>query len=160
MFQLKSSVPSNVQTLPIPTIDTTKLTGQLSVLQAQGTIDADEVYGEQERALSEFLRLHPMLSLESTSHRTLQLVGDLVEQASIPTRELEVVPKSHDDNFLRPPDTSLGERACCLGERCICVWMAVVWHARAILEAERESFSEEGWLELIHQIIACVYLDA
>jgi len=36
--------------------------GQLAVLQARGTVDADEVYGEQEKALSEFLRLHPMLS--------------------------------------------------------------------------------------------------
>ena len=26
-------------------------------------IDADEAYGEQEKALSEFLKLHPMLSL-------------------------------------------------------------------------------------------------
>ena len=37
--------------------------GQLAVLQQRGTIDADEVYGEQEKALSEFLRLHPMLSV-------------------------------------------------------------------------------------------------
>ena len=51
-------------------------------------------------------------------------MGDLVEKAAIPTRELEVVPKSHDDAYLRPPDLSLGERPCCLGERCICVWMA------------------------------------
>ena len=26
--------------------------------------------------------------------------------------------------FRRPPDINMGERACCLGERCICVWMA------------------------------------
>ena len=51
-------------------------------------------------------------------------MGDLIEKAAIPTRELEVVPKSHDDAHLRPPDPSLGERPCCLGERCICVWMA------------------------------------
>ena len=51
-------------------------------------------------------------------------MGDLIEKAAIPTRELEVVPKSHDDAYLRPPDPSLGERPCCLGERCICVWMA------------------------------------
>ena len=51
-------------------------------------------------------------------------MGDLIDKAAIPTRELEVVPKSHDDAHLRPPDPSLGERPCCLGERCICVWMA------------------------------------
>lgn len=33
------------------------------VLQARAGLDADEAYGEQEKALSEFLRLHPMLSL-------------------------------------------------------------------------------------------------
>ena len=37
--------------------------GNLSLLQTRGEIDADEAYGEQEKALSEFLRLHPMLSL-------------------------------------------------------------------------------------------------
>ena len=33
------------------------------VLHPHGEIDADEAYGEQEKALSEFLKLHPMLSL-------------------------------------------------------------------------------------------------
>lgn len=98
--------------------------GKAEVLQGRATIDTDEQYGEQEKALSEFLRLHPMLSLESTSHRTLQLMADLVGESAIPTRELEAVPKSHDDLMLRAPETSLGERPCSLGERCICVWMA------------------------------------
>jgi hypothetical protein len=71
------------------------------VLQAQAGIDTDEVYGSQEAALSEYIKLHPVLSLESTSYKTLQLVADLVEGTSIPTRELEVVPKSHDDEMLR-----------------------------------------------------------
>ena len=48
----------------------------------------------------------------------------LVESTSIPTREIEMVSKTHDDQYLRPPNTSIGERACCLGDRCICVWMA------------------------------------
>jgi hypothetical protein len=37
--------------------------GQLAVLQKEGTLDVDEVYGEQEKALSDFMRLHPMLSV-------------------------------------------------------------------------------------------------
>ena len=98
--------------------------GQLPMLQAQPGIDADESYGSQEAALSSYLKLHPVLSLESTSCQTLQLVADLVESTSIPTKELEVVPKSHDDAYLRPPNPALGERACCLGDRCICVWLA------------------------------------
>ena len=130
--------------------------GRLAVLQKRGTIDADEIFGEQEQALSEFLRLHPMLSLESTSHRSLQLVADLVDKSSIPTKELEVVPKSHDDGYLRPPNTSLGERPCCLGERCICVWLAR-WRygddtnlafvgAEFLLPSQSDAFLRDGTL--------------
>ena len=98
--------------------------GQLSLLQSRAGIDADESFGSQEYALSSYLKLHPVLSLESTSYHTLQLVANLVESTSIPTREVEVVSKPHDDSFLRPPNTSIGERPCCFGDRCICVWMA------------------------------------
>jgi len=83
-------------------------------------------------------------------------MGDLVDQASIPTKELEVVPKSHDDSYLRPPDTSLGERPCCLGDRCICVWMAR-WRygddtnlafvgTEFLLPSERDAFLADGTL--------------
>ena len=98
--------------------------GQLSLLQSRAGIDADEMFGSQENALSSYLKLHPVLSLESTSFQTLQLVANMVEGTSIPTKELEVVSKSHDDEFLRSPNLSIGERACCLGDRCICVWLA------------------------------------
>jgi len=98
--------------------------GQLSLLQSRAGIDADETFGSQEHALSSYLKLHPVLSLESTSFQTLQLVANLVEGTSIPTKELEVVPKPHDDAYLRPPNLSIGERACCFGDRCICVWLA------------------------------------
>ena len=43
--------------------------GRIALLQTHGEIDADEVYGEQEKALSEFLRLHPMLSLCAATAR-------------------------------------------------------------------------------------------
>jgi len=98
--------------------------GKLPLLQSRAGIDADECYGSQEHALSSYLKLHPVLSLESTSFQTLQLVANLVESTSIPTKELEIVSKSHDDAMMRPPNTSIGERACCLGDRCICVWLA------------------------------------
>jgi len=107
-----------------PTTMECDASGNPPLLQSRAGIDSDEVYGSQEQALSQYLKLHPVLSLESTSCQTLQLVADLVETTSMPTRELEVVPKSHDDQFLRPPNTSIGERGCCLGNRCICVWMA------------------------------------
>ena len=130
--------------------------GRAEILQGRATVDADEQYGEQEKALTEFLRLHPMLSLESTSHSTLQLMADLVGDAAIPTRELEVVPKSHDDDYLRAPEPSLGERPCSLGERCICVWMAR-WRygedtdfafvgAEFLLPSQRAEFLQSGKL--------------
>lgn len=98
--------------------------GHLNLLQSEAGIDADESYGEQERALSSYLKLHPVLSLESTSHKTMQLMANLIKDVAIPTRELEIVPKSHDDLFLAPPNLEVGERPCCLGNRCIAVWLA------------------------------------
>tara|TARA_B110000858_G_C17809459_1_gene480120 strand:+ start:5234 stop:6133 length:900 start_codon:yes stop_codon:yes gene_type:complete len=110
----------NVSPGPLPR-DTN---GNLQLLQSRSGIDGDELFGSQEYALSSYLKLHPVLSLESTSFQTLQLVANLVESTSIPTKELEVVGKKHDDDYLRPPSVAIGERPCCLGDRCICVWLA------------------------------------
>ena len=154
--------------------------GRPALLQSTERADADELYTEQEKALSEYLKLHPMLSLrvyahsnpqlprvyrvrlrarEATNHRTLQLVGDLVEQSSIPTRELEVVGKAYDDAYLRAPDVARGERPCCMGDRCICVWLAR-WRygddtekafvgAEFLLPSQRRAFDESGALPAI-----------
>lgn len=130
--------------------------GQLPILQPQAGIDADESYGSQEAALSQYLKLHPVLSLESTNCQTLQLVADLVESTSISTKELEVVPKSYDDEMLRCPNPAIGERPCCLGNRCICVWLAR-WRygentdmafvgAEFLLPSERAAFQKSGTL--------------
>ena len=131
-------------------------TGKISVLQKRPLADADESYSEHEKALNEFLQLHPMLSLDSTTYRTLQLVSDLVAETSIPTRELEVVPRSHDESYLRPPDTRIGERPCCLGDRCICVWLARWRHGDStdlafigtefLLPSQKEVFMNTGKL--------------
>ena len=116
----KASRPPKAPLGPLPTDEN----GERSLLQSRPGIDADESYGTQEHALSTYLKLHPVLSLESTSYETLQLVANLVDSTSIPTRELEIVPKPHDDQMLRPPNVDLGERPCNFGNRCICVWMA------------------------------------
>jgi len=94
------------------------------LLQNLDCVDSDESYKSQETALAEFLKLHPMLSLESTNFNTLQLASNLIDDAAIATKELEVVSKSYDDLQLRPPNEALNERQCCLGDRCICVWLA------------------------------------
>lgn len=109
----KSSLPSVK-----PTQDPSK------ILQEHALADVDEVYGDQERALNTFNRLHPMLSVDGTSFKTIQLVANLVGESEIPTPDLEIVGKSHDDSMLRPPDVGVGERPCCLNDRCVCVWMA------------------------------------
>jgi len=116
----KASKPPDAPPGPLPR----GANGERSLLQSRAGIDADEAFGSQEYALSSYLKLHPVLSLESTSYQTLQLVANLVAGTSIPTKELEVVPKPHDDAYLRPPNVDIGERPCCLGNRCICVWMA------------------------------------
>tara|TARA_Y100000385_G_scaffold221283_1_gene230955 strand:- start:3166 stop:4062 length:897 start_codon:yes stop_codon:yes gene_type:complete len=98
--------------------------GDPHLLQSRAGIDADESFGDQEAALSSYIKLHPVLSLESTSHQTLQLMANLIKDTSIPTKELEIVPKTHDDLFLCPPNQAIKERPCCLGNRCIAVWLA------------------------------------
>ena len=110
----KASEPPAVPPGPLPRNER----GEPSLLQERAGIDADENYGSQEYALSSYLKLHPVLSLESTSCQTLQLVANLVADASIPTKELEIVPKPHDDAYLR------------------CLWLHPLrsWLARACLQ--------------------------
>lgn len=53
-----SKAPSKKPPPPVPDAD-----GNVPMLQSHQTTDADEMYGDQEKALSEFLKLHPMLSV-------------------------------------------------------------------------------------------------
>jgi hypothetical protein len=48
----------------------------------------------------------------------------LIGEYAIPTRELEVVSKQHDDNFLRPAKAGSGERPCINGDKCLAQWLA------------------------------------
>jgi hypothetical protein len=98
--------------------------GRIPMLSSYPSCDLDESYSEEERLLCNFQKLHPMLSLETTSHRVMQFVSDSMKDFSIPTKELEVVSKSHDDQFLAPANTLLGERHCVLGDRCTALWLA------------------------------------
>jgi len=87
--------------------------------------DVDEVYDDNEKALSEFIRLHPMLSLDATSDRILNKMASMVDETSIESKEVEVVSKPHDDLFLRPAKPVNDERECCNGDKCVCRWMAI-----------------------------------
>lgn len=124
------------------------------LLDSRNMPDADELYTENERALTQFIKLHPMLrcacpcsarathvhappsptvlradsrtlSLEATSERTLSKAAALVDRYAMPTKELETVTKAHDDLFFRRAKPDLGERPCVNGDKCICRWLAI-----------------------------------
>lgn len=99
-----------------------------ALLQSQPSLNRDEEYSNDEQALNSFLKLHPMLSMESTSQKTLQLVVDTFERANVQVDDLPVVSKSHDDSYLRPPNSRIGERECACAEKCICRTMALLRH--------------------------------
>jgi hypothetical protein len=91
-----SSVPAAPPVLPVH-----QDTGTRPLVNAESSTHPSESYTEDEKALNQFTRLHPMLSLEATSQRSLQLVANLIQDTSIPTPEVPTVPRSHDDLFLR-----------------------------------------------------------
>lgn len=97
-----------------------------ALLREETGIGPGEEYGDDERMLNEFLRLHPMLSMESMSNRTLQLVGSLFHKATLRSQDLPVVTKSHDDAFLRTPNTAIGERPCINADKCLASFIAKV----------------------------------
>ena len=94
-----------------------------------GTTEAlvGERYSTEERLLDEYARLHPMLSMEATSEKTLNLLlGDAVERQDVAICEerLPVIGKTYEDSYLRPAVS--GERSCCLEDQCLCNFIARV----------------------------------
>ena len=80
------------------------------LLQKAPGVAPDESYGEDEKALNTFLKLHPMLSAEAASVKALSGVAHLFQKATIQVAELPTVSKTHDDLFLRPANVPIGER--------------------------------------------------
>ena len=86
----------------------------------------------------------------------LSIVGSMIDDFAIPTKELEVVSKTHDDLFLRAPRASDGERQCILGEKCVCRWVAIFRHGENtdkafvcrefLLPSQNEVFLKDGSL--------------
>ena len=113
----KVPVPAPVPASP-PTFQSTSLVSEKS------GIGADEAYSKDEEQLNNFLKLHPMLSLEATSQRTLQMLATMFEKASIQSVDLPIVTKRHDDLFLAPANENIGERPCVNGERCLANFIA------------------------------------
>jgi len=116
--------PADVPRHP-PAPPTPDAAGRTPLLVGGEPLATDEQYSENEKSLSDFLVLHPMLSLDSTGARSLQLMANLLDETAVPVQEVEVIGKAHDDKFLRPPLVSGGERPCVLADRCICRWLAI-----------------------------------
>lgn len=104
--------------------------GKKPLLSSSSGIDADEEYSRDEQMLNEFVKLHPMLSLQATSATTLQLVSGMLEKAHVKVPELEIVPKSHDDLFLTEANSTIGERPCVCGTRCLANFMAKIRYGK------------------------------
>lgn len=72
-----------------------------SLLQSEPAVTSSENYGEDEKCLNAFVRLHPMLSLLSTGHSVLKQLAELVPKMAVQDRPVELCTKAHDDLFLR-----------------------------------------------------------
>lgn len=99
--------------------------GRVPMVSTQRTTELPESYTADERKLNSFLSLHGMLSLDATSSSSLQLAANLLPATSLPTRDIPTVGKLHDDRFLRPANRAVGERGCCIGERCLANFLAI-----------------------------------
>lgn len=100
------------------------------LLQSHQTAPSDECYAEEEVALSEYQKLHSICATEATSSSTLQLLSDLVGRQCVKARDLEKIPKTHDDLFLREANKAVGERACVCGKRCLGRIIALMRHGK------------------------------
>ena len=85
--------------------------------------DPDEIYDENEKR-SARSSSYTVLSLDATNDRMLNKVAEMIDEASIQTKELEIVSKTHDDLFLRPAKPELGEWRV-NAEKCICRWVGL-----------------------------------
>ncbi len=123
VLETTSTADAALRTIKVSAGPSATMPGNELLSSAAG-IAVDEEYSKDERMLNEFTKQHPMLSMEASSVRTMQLVANMMEKAHVTTAELPEVKKSHDDLYLSPANTAIGERPCVCGDRCLCVFMA------------------------------------
>jgi hypothetical protein len=122
----RAPAPSQVPSMPFQRRSASGTAPQL--LDSVSGIGMDEAYSIDEKQLNEFIRLHPMLSMEACSRKTLQIVANAFDKAAIRVPDVPVVPKSHDDSYLRAANPQIGERSCISGDNCLCAHMARLKH--------------------------------
>lgn len=93
--------------------------GDEPLLAEEGTTAATN-----DELLDQFVRRHPMLSLSSCSASTLEIVHKAMQTCAPSTACIETVNKAHDDLYLRPANTNIGERPCVLDQDCLAVFLA------------------------------------
>ena len=96
--------------------------------------ELSEGYGEDQNASDLLFKLHSLCTREALNTETLACLVKQTERRSVIMEELEVVPKSHDDLFLRPARVDVGERECVCGERCVARVIAGVRYGRRAAE--------------------------
>lgn len=126
------------------------------LIQSKHELIEDESYSDDERALNNFVNLHPMLSLSAINQQTLSIVANAFQNCNTSAPDLPVVPKSYDDSMLRPPNKNIGERACACGDRCVVKFLADMRHGKDtelgfvctefLLPDERNQFLNNGTL--------------
>jgi len=74
-----------------------------------------------EDLFNSFIEVHPMTAAIFNSNEAFNLLSRLPPRGQIP--DLQVVPRSHDNAMLRPPNEDVGERPCVNGNKCWCYWL-------------------------------------
>ena len=87
-------------------------------------VDVHETFYENEDALNNFTKMHPMLSMNATSASVMGIVSEMIRNTNIHVKAPPMVPKSHDDLFLEPANEDIGERPCIMKEKCIAMEIA------------------------------------
>lgn len=101
------------------------------MLSEQHKSAPDSSTTESERLLDEFVRLHPMCSLEACSASTISMLAACQSNRGIRAAPSTCSNKRHDDQFLRPPNPAVGERKCACDEACLCKFIARVRYGKA-----------------------------
>ena len=88
------------------------------------TQEKSEHFSDNEKLLRQLLSVHPPCSTELLRHEVLQVLSSMSERSPVRLDSLEVVGKSYEDSYLRPP--LRGERQCVRGNNCMCNFLAKV----------------------------------
>lgn len=91
----------------------------------------------------------------------MQLIANMTEKVHVQVPDLEVVGKKHDDQFLSPANSAIGERACVCGDMCMATFIAKVRYGQDndkgfvckeyLLPSQHESFLKGKGLPPIQQ---------